>query len=133
LSRILTTVGERIKEYRKKSGLSQEDIAKRVGVSRSLIAQIETNLSNPSLEFLSNFVRIANTTYNYIIEGVEDANLNANLNANLSTFNEPESTYGSEKIKEIELENMRLKAENEALYKAFRELGSSNSKKSKSA
>lgn len=74
-------VGRRIQNARKKAGFSQASLAivmqelaipEERGVTRSLIAQIEAGNSNPSLDFLRNFVSICNTSYNHIIDGKED-------------------------------------------------------------
>ena len=41
-----------IKELRAKKGLSQADVAKKVGTKQSSIARLESGSINPSLEFL---------------------------------------------------------------------------------
>jgi len=45
-------VGKRLKEVRKKSGLSQRELAKRVGVTNSTISMIEKNNVSPSVSSL---------------------------------------------------------------------------------
>jgi transcriptional regulator with XRE-family HTH domain len=42
--------GQRIAAARRKSGLSQDQLARRIGVARSTIARIETGVSTPTLD-----------------------------------------------------------------------------------
>lgn len=44
------TIGERIRELRKASGLSQEQLAKQVDVTRQTISNWEANIAQPNLE-----------------------------------------------------------------------------------
>ncbi len=45
-------LGERIRFYRKSKKMSGQELARRVGVSRSLISQVEKDSANPSIETL---------------------------------------------------------------------------------
>lgn len=63
------TIGKRIQEQRKIIGLSQQELAHKTGTSRSLIAQIETDKTNPNLELLTTIVKIFNTSFEYLITG----------------------------------------------------------------
>ena len=45
--------GSRLKEARKKSGLTQAEVAEKLNVSASMIAQYETGKRNPKKETLS--------------------------------------------------------------------------------
>jgi len=65
----LSTIGKRIAYTRKVSKYSQQYIADKTGVSRSLIGQIETDGSKPNYEFLRKFTKVTNTTYSFLIEG----------------------------------------------------------------
>ncbi|MCM1234380.1 MAG: helix-turn-helix domain-containing protein [Ruminococcus flavefaciens] len=51
------TVGKRIKEARKKAGLTQKELGERLGISYQTVAQWENDLRNPKQETLQ---RIAN-------------------------------------------------------------------------
>jgi len=44
------SVGENIRRRRLDAGLRQEDVAKRVGVTQAMLAQIERGTRNPSLQ-----------------------------------------------------------------------------------
>lgn len=45
----LKGIGERLREERVKAGISQRELARRLGVSPSLISQLESGQSNPSV------------------------------------------------------------------------------------
>lgn len=49
---MLVDVGKRLKEVRKRAGLSQRELAKRVGVTNSTISMIEKNNVSPSVSSL---------------------------------------------------------------------------------
>ena len=51
-------LGDRIKEYRQKSGMSQEKIAEFVGVSRQAVTKWEANQTAPSTENLFKLAEI---------------------------------------------------------------------------
>jgi len=55
-------VRTRIKEFRARYGLTQEDLAKIVGVRRQTILFIEGGDYNPSLKLAHNIARALNTT-----------------------------------------------------------------------
>lgn len=46
------TTGERIRFFRKKQGLTQDDLAHKMGIKRGTLAQYESNRRNPKLETL---------------------------------------------------------------------------------
>lgn len=64
------TLGERIKECRKKAGLSQEKVAELVGISRQAVTKWETNQSAPSTENLFKLAEIFGTTVDMLMDEV---------------------------------------------------------------
>ena len=60
-------LGERLKEQRKKHGMSQEKLAELVGVSRQAITKWEANQSMPSTEHLFKLANIFQTTVDMIL------------------------------------------------------------------
>ena len=46
------TLGQRISEYRKKLGVSQEELGDRLGVSRQAVSKWETDVASPDMENL---------------------------------------------------------------------------------
>ena len=65
-------LGERIKEQRKKCGLSQEKVAELVGVSRQAVTKWESNQSAPSTENLFKLAEIFGTTVDLLLEAKEE-------------------------------------------------------------
>ena len=66
------SLGERIKEQRKNSGLSQEKVAEFVGVSRQAVTKWEANQSAPSTENLFKLAEIFGTTVDMLLSSNED-------------------------------------------------------------
>lgn len=55
-------IGLKIKSYRKQSGFTQEELAKKAFISRSYLADVERNRYNPSLETLDKIISALNIT-----------------------------------------------------------------------
>ena len=67
----------RIKELRAKYDLTQEDLAKKVGVRRETILYLEKGKYNPSLKLAHDVARVLKTTIdNLFIFKDEDENIN---------------------------------------------------------
>ena len=66
------SLGERIKEQRKSSGLSQEKVAEFVGVSRQAVTKWETGQSAPSTENLFKLAEIFGTTVDILLASDEE-------------------------------------------------------------
>jgi len=64
-------IHERIKAIRTDAGLSQEAFAVSVGLKRANYAQIEAGKQNPTLQTISEIVRIYNKSYEHVIDGTE--------------------------------------------------------------
>ncbi|WP_418666891.1 helix-turn-helix domain-containing protein [Allofournierella sp.] len=63
--------GIRLKELREKRGLSQAQAAKRLGISRSAIANYENDLSQPSADMLKTLAVFYHTSVDYLL-GLEE-------------------------------------------------------------
>jgi putative transcriptional regulator len=55
-------MNNRIKEYRARLNLTQEDLAKKVNVRRETIVFLEKNKYNPSLKLAYDIARVFDTT-----------------------------------------------------------------------
>ena len=62
------TLGEKIKEARKQCGLSQEQLAEKMTVSRSAIAKWETDKGIPDVENLKALARLLNVSVHYLLD-----------------------------------------------------------------
>ncbi|HBH07205.1 MAG TPA: XRE family transcriptional regulator [Flavobacteriales bacterium] len=69
-------IGERITQLRKQHHLSQEELAKRAQVSRTIIGNYERNTNTPSIEVLVKLARVFNVTVDYLIGEGQLSSLN---------------------------------------------------------
>ncbi len=65
----LDGIGDRLREERAKAGLSQRELARRLGLSPSLISQLESGLSKPSVGTLYAIVTELDLSLDRIIRG----------------------------------------------------------------
>lgn len=61
------TLGEKIQKLRKERGLSQEELAKKVTVTRQTISKWELNQSMPDLDFIAQLSQIFDVSSDYLI------------------------------------------------------------------
>jgi len=73
LSQELEGIGDRLREERTKAGLSQRELAKRLGLSASLISQLEKGVSKPSVGTLYAIVTELDLSLDGLLRGYEDA------------------------------------------------------------
>lgn len=62
------TFGEKLKEARKKNGLSQEELAELIGVSRAAVAKWETGKGLPDIENLKAAAGLLDVSIDYLLE-----------------------------------------------------------------
>lgn len=62
------TLGEKIKIVRKQAGLSQEQLATKINVSRSAIAKWESDKGIPDIENLKNIARLLNVSIDFLLD-----------------------------------------------------------------
>lgn len=67
----MTKTGQRIRELRNERGISQKDLAGKIGVAQNTIAQYEKGTAKTSLDVLVNLADILKTTTDYLL-GLED-------------------------------------------------------------
>ena len=65
------TLGEKIKEARKQCGLSQEQLAEKMAVSRSAVAKWEANNGFPDVENLKALAQLLNVSVDYLLDDGE--------------------------------------------------------------
>ena len=61
----------KIKEYRAKNNLSQKELARRVGVRRETIGNLENGKYNPSLKLAFDIAKVFNITIEELFEYVD--------------------------------------------------------------
>jgi transcriptional regulator with XRE-family HTH domain len=65
----LDGIGARLRQERTRAGLSQRELARRVGLSASLISQLESGLSKPSVGTLYSLVTELDVSLDQVIRG----------------------------------------------------------------
>lgn len=78
------SVGERLLQLRNKKGMTQEDLAEYLNVSRQSVSKWELNKTLPDVEKLMQLSDLYEVTLDYLVKGVEE------------TVDEDEETSGSE-------------------------------------
>lgn len=63
------SLGEKLLDLRKKAGLSQEDVANKLGVSRQTVSKWETDQTVPELIKAKLLSQLYNVSYDYLISG----------------------------------------------------------------
>ena len=61
------TMGDRIKEIRKKRGLTQEQLAEKLDISVEYVSQIERGLKMPSMQMFIKLVEVLNVSADYLL------------------------------------------------------------------
>ena len=65
-------IENRIKEYRVKYDMKQEDLAKQVGVRRETIGNLEKGRYNPSLVLAWNIAKVFNVSIEQVFNVIEE-------------------------------------------------------------
>ena len=65
------TLGEKIKEARKQCGLSQEQLAEKMAISRSAVAKWEANNGLPDVDNLKALAQFLNVSIDYLLDDGE--------------------------------------------------------------
>ena len=64
-------VGEKIKELRQEKGLSQEHLAKAIGVSQKAVDYWERNVNEPKVSYIMSMVRFFELTYDEFFADID--------------------------------------------------------------
>ena len=68
----METLGSRIAAYRKAKGLTQEELADKLGVSSQAVSKWENDLSCPDIMLLPSLAKIFDTTTDELLSGKKD-------------------------------------------------------------
>lgn len=64
------TVGEIIRKARKSAGMTQDEVAEKLGISRSVIAKYETGVISPTIDRLTEFMNAIGVKFNISIQNL---------------------------------------------------------------
>lgn len=68
----MSLIGERLREARVKRGLTQAEVAERLGVTRSVIARYESGINDPPSENISKMAEILGVSADYLLGRTHD-------------------------------------------------------------
>jgi transcriptional regulator with XRE-family HTH domain len=68
--RKLIAVGKRIRRARRSAGLSQEELARKIGCRAQTISRYERGSYPPSFDAIDGIARVCGTTADYIVRGI---------------------------------------------------------------
>ena len=106
------SLGERIKEQRKKSGLSQERVAELVGVSRQSVTKWESGQSAPSTENLFKLAEIFGTPVDMLLDIPDEKNSQSTDQAQIKELaSQIQYLYRVESARKAEVERVRIENE----------------------
>lgn len=69
---MINVIGEKIKELRKENGITQEELAKNIDVSTSMVGMYETNARKPSYEVLIKIAKYFGVSTDYLLNTEEN-------------------------------------------------------------
>jgi transcriptional regulator with XRE-family HTH domain len=75
----MLNIGERITQLRKQQNLSQDELAKKIAVSRTIIGNYERNANTPSIEVLVKLSKVFNVSVDYLIGEGELSSFDKNV------------------------------------------------------
>ena len=84
---MIIKIGEKISELRNKQNLSQQALARCLGVSRSCVNAWEMGTSNPSIKKIIDIAEFFHVSTDYLL------GINSSLTIDISSLNEKEKTY----------------------------------------
>lgn len=64
--------GQRIRQYREQLGLSQQQVARQLGITRSAYAYYETGVSSPRLPTLCKLAKLYHVSYEELLGGIDE-------------------------------------------------------------
>lgn len=79
IDQTLDGIGDRLREERVRAGISQRELARRLGLSASMISQLESGLSKPSVGTLYAIVTELNLSLDRVIRGEDFSDDDAGL------------------------------------------------------
>lgn len=75
----LQSMGERIQQLRKNTGLTQADLAKKIGISHTQMARYEIKNIYPPADVLKNLADVFATSIDYLVMGDNESKAQASL------------------------------------------------------
>ena len=91
------SIGERLTQLRKRNGLSQEELAEKLGLTRQTISKWELNQSSPDIEYVIALCDCFDVSSDYLLRGVESELKKENTETDSQTVSIPDNAQNREK------------------------------------
>ena len=66
----MNSIGEKLKLLRKEKGMTQTEFGETMGFTKQAVSNVENNLSNPSIDFLSKLILCFGINSNWLIADI---------------------------------------------------------------
>lgn len=86
LTKITEILGQRIRSYRKSSGLSQEQLAELADLHPTYIGQLERGEKNASIETLARISHALHVPMTQLLEKLDEYNVDESITSDSGTF-----------------------------------------------
>lgn len=77
----MDSIGKKIKFIRKEKGLTQKGFGEEIKVTKQQISNIENELCNPSIEFLSKMILYFNVNSNWLLADIGEPFISKNIDS----------------------------------------------------
>lgn len=94
-------IGDKIRIRREEINISQVELARRIGVTQSAVANYESGLSNPKIELLPKIFEALDVDANYLFGLIKDENEKSTLKS--SAFQRRLNDLSIEELKDTKL------------------------------
>jgi transcriptional regulator with XRE-family HTH domain len=99
----------KFKHLRSHFGLTQQQLADKAGISRSVLSQIEIGNQKPTLDTIGNIARIYNIPYSYFFEENEVLpGKKQNISGKLHIINDSDTLYDKNKANIHEINSIEM-------------------------
>ena len=101
------TLGEKIKNLRKKRGMTQQELAKAIPISFSTFRRWEKNIHVPDIEDISRLSVILDVPVSYFIEDKKEEELHVSVGTQTMTFRDGDREFTVPFDRELSLQILK--------------------------
>ena len=102
---------ENLKNVREKKGISQKEMAERIGVAKSTYSMYESGSREPNLQTIRKIANVLDVSIEYLMNGYVDYELQNNIIKLFSGYEAIAAHFDGEEYTEKELEEIKQFAE----------------------
>ena len=98
----MNMLSKKLKALREDSDMKQSELAEKLNVGRSTIANYESGKITPSYDILIKYADIFDTTTDYLLGRVDDRNFKITSNSNINVEHDKKTTFNESELKLLE-------------------------------